>query len=824
VTVRSRLPDRAASPGQPASLRGTASKALRLTFPARQVPDAWPATADHREQVITRLGRFPLRAGNRHTQGARCRGADKLLRWLESFPGDTWQQRWRASPAHDLGSCWLETPLAWLTDHGERAAELHHGLLALLCADAFRPDLGWVLVNCRSKNWRVAVASHRDPEGFARLEKKAGPELWSGELGRRARNQIGTLLIAKGGKVCDITVGDCLELRAAEAALTPNWANSRSLFYSLLQDLGNFPADAPSSLQFAETRTGQVSIEQLVDRYQLRCGPIRDVIVSYLAERQPVLDYNTLEQLSRILALHFWKNIEDHHPGADSLRLPPQIAAAWKQRCRTKTARRRQQDGTMTEIISPRINITELLTQVRAFYLDIAQWALEDPARWAPWAAPCPISQADAAARKHMTRRKARMDQRTRERLPVLPALVKTAAQRLSDARTRLDAAHATAPGQSFTVLGETFVKPPCAARANHNSPIVYDAAGRRRHLALAEHRAFWGWATVEFLRCTGCRVEEMMEVSHHSITQYTLPGTGELVPLLQITPSKTDEERLLVVSPELADVLSAIVCRVRDHTGAIPLLHSYDHHERTWNPPMPLLFQWRTGGQNRTVSVNTIRKALDEILLATGLTDTTGQPLHYQPHDFRRIFATETIQNGMPPHIAQLILGHKDINTTMGYKAVYPEETINGHRAFIARRRALRPSEEYRSPTDEEWEEFLGHFERRRVALGDCGRAYATSCIHEHSCIRCPLLRVDPAQRPRLAGIRENLTARITEAEREGWTGEAEGLKVSLAAATAKLAQADGLIARRAAAVHLGIPAYRDIVARTAAMPRPSA
>ena len=88
-----------------------------------------------------------------------------------------------------------------------------------------------------------------------------------------------------------------------------------------------------------------------------------------------------------------------------------------------------------------------------------------------------------------------------------------------------------------------------------------------------------------------------------------------------------------------------------------------------------------------------------------------------------------------MPPHIAQLILGHRDINTTMGYKAVYPEEAISGHRAFITRRRALRPSEEYRTPTDAEWEEFLGHFERRRLALGDCGRAYGTSCIHEHSC-----------------------------------------------------------------------------------------
>ena len=157
---------------------------------------------------------------------------------------------------------------------------------------------------------------------------------------------------------------------------------------------------------------------------------------------------------------------------------------------------------------------------------------------------------------------------------------------------------------------------------------------------------------------------------------------------------------------------------------------------------------------------------------------------MRYTFHDFRRMFITDAIMHGMPPHIAQLVAGHRDINTTMGYKAVYPEEVINGHRAFIARRRALRPSEEYRTPTDEEWAEFLGHFERRKVALGDCGRSYDTPCIHEHSCLRCPLLRPDPAGRPRLVEIRDNLIARIAEAERHGWLGEAEGLKVSLAGA----------------------------------------
>ena len=56
--------------------------------------------------------------------------------------------------------------------------------------------------------------------------------------------------------------------------------------------------------------------------------------------------------------------------------------------------------------------------------------------------------------------------------------------------------------------------------------------------------------------------------------------------------------------------------------------------------------------------------------------------------------------------------------------------------------------------------------------------------------CVRCALLWPDPTQRPRLVEIRDNLAARIAEAERECWLGEVEGLRVSLAAAEDKLAQ----------------------------------
>lgn len=110
-------------------------------------------------------------------------------------------------------------------------------------------------------------------------------------------------------------------------------------------------------------------------------------------------------------------------------------------------------------------------------------------------------------------------------------------------------------------------------------------------------------------------------------------------------------------------------------------------------------------------------------------------------------------------------------------------------------------------------------NFERRRVALGDCGRAYGTSCAREHSCLRCSLLRPDPAQRQRITEIRENLRVRIAEAEKEGWLGEVEGLKVSLAGTEQKLAQLDEQ-ARRTTTVNLGLPAFRDIAGCTALPP----
>jgi hypothetical protein len=171
---------------------------------------------------------------------------------------------------------------------------------------------------------------------------------------------------------------------------------------------------------------------------------------------------------------------------------------------------------------------------------------------------------------------------------------------------------------------------------------------------------------------------------------------------------------------------------------------------------------------------------------------------------------------NGLPPHIAQVIAGHDSLTSTMGYAAIYPAEAVEAHRAFIARRRQARPAEEYRTVTPEEWDDFLGHFERRKLVLGECGRAYGTECSHEHACVRCPVLITSPAERPRLIEIRDNLRDRISEAEREGWLGEAEGLKVSLNAADEKITQLDIREERRKSPIFLGVPSINQVVGRT--------
>jgi len=791
-------------------------ESARARFPARAEALNWPATCRSREEIWTQVTSPPFVLADAGTESKRIRGLTRLLGWLESQPGATWQDRWRNSGAEVAGVAWRQVPLRWLDDHGRRSrwlpAELSAALKVMICADLIRPSLSWLVAAASVKGALAGdLAKTRDSAGFARLTTRC-----DGHPGISARARLRTLqrtsviIAAKGGSLTDITAGDVLELPDVETEVLAGWPGDGPMLYQILHELGILDRQAPARLR--ELRTGgQKTPDELIDRYQLTCRPIRDLLVDYRQERQPGLDYNSLRALAYYLGNRFWKDLELHHPDLDSLHLPVEVAAAWRQRLLTQPKTVMTKDGQKSVVSVPRVSYGQCLTSVRSFYLDLSQWAIEDPARWAHWVVPCPVSQDEIGNRKFVRRRKARMDARTRERLPVLPVLVRTVDRRRKTAEELLHASRQAELGDTFTAAGQTLTRSLLAPSTTVcGTPKIWvdgGPGGKRRDLWHEEEYAFWAWAAVEVLRFTGIRIEELLEIGHHSLVQYRLPATGELVPLLQIAPSKT-AERLLVVSPELADVLSTIIQRVREPSGAVPLVPAYDWHECVWMPPAPLLFQRRFRTENRSINHGTLRKMLQAALADTGLVDAAdGGPLNYTPHDFRQVFITDAIMNGLPPHIAQIIAGHRDINVTLGYKAIYPDEAIQARLAFLARRRSLRPSEEYRVPTDAEWEEFLGHFERRKVATGLCGRAYSTPCIHENARLRCSMHWPAPAQRTRIVEIRDNLIDRIAEADREGWLGEVEGLNISLAGANDKLAQLD----RRSpttTTIDLGMPA----------------
>jgi integrase len=784
--------------------RESARAIARAVFPPRPASNDWPATHYSRDRVIGLLARTPFAVDNPGSQRWRFRGAALAIAWLADQPGDTWQQRWLASGAEPAGKDWKQDCARWLDARGvhvgQRLDLLSVGLILAMAADIIRPSLNWLAAPGVSA-WALArtLESSRDPAGFARLRETVRQ---AGQLAVKARHvtigRAGVLVAARGGTLDDVTAGDFLELLDAERCHRSRPGPYSAVTWRLLRQAGVFGPQALGSLAQLMT-IGQRSPAELIDRYQLACRPVRDLLVDYLQERQPALDHASLDGLAQQLGRNFWADLEYHHPGIATLNLPAEAATAWKQRLRTKNAAPGRADLATR---APRLTCRHTLLAVRALYLDLACWAVEDLARWGPWAVPCPVSKTDVSSRKEDRRRKSRMDARTRERLPVLPVLVRSAADHYARAADTLAAAAQSPPGAMFTAAGQSFTR--TAARQALRIR-ASDSHGKRHDLTQEEDHAFWTWAIIEVLRSTGVRAEELLELTHHSLIQYKLPSTGELVPLLQIAPSKTDAERLLVVSPDLAEVLSAVITRLQQHDGKIPLIPRYDEHEHLWLAPAPLLFQRRGGTENRQISAGTVRNMLNAALARAGLTDAAGQPLIFTPHDFRRMFITDAILAGLPPHIAQVIAGHRDINVTLGYKAVYPDEVIRNHLAFLARRRARRPTDEYRTPTDDEWQQFLGHFERRKLSAGLCGRAFATPCIHEHACIRCPMLWPDPAQRPRIADIRDNLIARIGEAHREGWLGEIEGLKISLAGATDKLAQIDRHVSRQT--VHLGMP-----------------
>jgi len=738
----------------------------------------------------------------------RRRGLEWLLGYLAEQPGLTWQQRWLSSGLNDGTHRVRELR----TGNARVDGELGHSLMLLCCLRVVRPSLAAFRVNSFVRyHEHFEVAQH--DAGLDRFLALVDKRDTSRHYKRCARFDVAAALTSQGIVFADLTAEALLHYATATRA--GGWGGGYECYvghlaWQVLSEAGHFPAHVPATLRGA-MRAPAMTVAELVDQHQISNPEIRDLLVAYLTRRSHDIDYTTLRGLAADLCSTFWKQIEQINPGQADLALTPATYESWH------AALAIRGDG------RPRLSTDAILTNVRAFYLDLQGWAAAEPGRWARWVAPSPVSGRLTGSRAKARRRtKERMDARIRVLQPLLTAFVTAATDRRDHLHELLALAAHAIDGQLLTVGAKQYRRVFSAGDARHerihgrpNTRVVDEATGRPVNVTFAEDAAFWQWAAVETLRHTGLRCEELLELSQLSIRQYVRPN-GEVVALLVVAPSKTDRERVLPMTADLFHVIATIIRRLTKNRPAVPLATRYDKHERVTSEPQPFLFQRTIGQRTEVITPSALRDELNKLSDALAIDHPQLVGTRFTPHDFRRLFATDLVNHGLPIHIGAALLGHLDVQTTHGYVTVFHEDVIRHYQTHLAQRRSRRPAREYKPVNATEWDEFEAHFDKRKVELGQCGRPYATPCEHEHACIRCPMLHVDPAMLERLEEIRTDLTARRKRAQAEGWLGELEGIDLTLRFLTEKSAQAQRMT--RIPPTSLGIPTTRPATKSTAA------
>ena len=332
--------------------------------------------------------------------------------------------------------------------------------------------------------------------------------------------------------------------------------------------------------------------------------------------------------------------------------------------------------GTAPTVKVPRRGAMNIYMTVRGFYTDLLQLAYDDPARWALWPCRPPVTQNEVKRYKKWKRAPQR-DARAHPQ----PGGPSTSSPTPQNATTTTPAPSTTPPRPP----GKMNASPSMASRYNRvdgathmlahptSSDVLPDGTlTPNGDLVLEEEDAFWGVVIVEVLRHTGMRIEEMLELTQLDVHEYDHrdPNVGKVL-LLHVNPSKQDQERMLVIAPELAAVLASVARRIRHAVGstepALPSVVLYDYCECKNSEPLPFFFQRTAGrgfkGTTRPITRGYVARVLRLVCASADLVGSDGSAIDFTSHDFRRVFATDALSAGLPPHIIQKLLGHASMS-----------------------------------------------------------------------------------------------------------------------------------------------------------------
>ncbi|MFD7972972.1 hypothetical protein [Streptomyces clavifer] len=348
------------------------------------------------------------------TRYQRGQATREVLQYLSLQPGQTWQERWDASP--------MGKGLIKASDLGARrttGVAITPGVRTLFCLRVVKPSMLAFRRNQLNNCTSLFIAAQNDPL-LAAFEEHVAAQGLRRTHEREAVLDLCTLLTYQGVALADVTPESILQYahdnRATRCILQPGQPAANRLFghgmWTALLDMGQFPPSTPTTMRAAMMR-GQRTIEDLVDQYGIRDQAVRTLLIDYISRRRVDLDYSSLKQLALLLVKHFWVKIEELNPEQQGLRIDPDLYTRWRETIRIK------EDGTN------RRGQDDIVISVRSFYYDLHTWAADEPERWAAWVAPCPVPPGEFHGFGRRRRKEnERTADRTRQRQPLLPALV----------------------------------------------------------------------------------------------------------------------------------------------------------------------------------------------------------------------------------------------------------------------------------------------------------------------------------------------------------------------------------------------------------------
>ena len=254
------------------------------------------------------------------------------------------------------------------------------------------------------------------------------------------------------------------------------------------------------------------------------------------------------------------------------------------------------------------------------------------------------------------------------------------------------------------------------AARRWQDATTILSDAPEARAAQRGEVSAFWDWALLELLLQSGLRIEEACELTTLDVLRRR-HSDGRTYYLLHVKPSKFDRARVIPIGDGLGRVIAQIIVHVKRFyaTSEVPACDGWDASEKRAGPHAPYLLQG--AGHPSQIAYSQIRNRLAR-LSRQRRRRADGSALVLRPHDCRRAFASEHLNNNTPIHVIQALLGHASPDTVMVYAKLYPATLIDEYRKTVRAAYAdFHGPDSLRAPDAAEWREFA-----RSVELRDMG------------------------------------------------------------------------------------------------------